>query len=71
MSLAIWTPRGERVVGLLDRAERAAGLHQRDRWDGRNGRGVTCMSGVYVAELTVELDDGTRERLLRTLAVVR
>jgi hypothetical protein len=71
ITLRIWTARGERVATLLDGASRGAGLHQGDAWDGRNGRGAVVVNGVYVAELVAELDDGTRERLLRRVAVVR
>jgi hypothetical protein len=71
VSLRIWTPRGEPVASLIDGAPRAAGLHQDDAWDGRNGRGRTVANGVYLAELVVELDGGGSHRLLRKVAVVR
>jgi hypothetical protein len=71
VTLRIWTPRGEAVASLLDGAARAAGLHQDDAWDGRNGRGRTVTNGVYLAELVVELDQGGSHRLLRKVAVVR
>ncbi len=71
VSLAIWTARGERVATLLDGEARAAGLHQSDVWNGRNGRGALVQPGVYVAELTVRLDDGRSEQLRRKVAVVR
>lgn len=71
VSLALWTPRGERVVVLLDERALVAGLHQDVSWDGRNGRGQAVVNGVYLAELTVRYDDGDRERLLRKVAVVR
>jgi hypothetical protein len=71
VTLRIWTPRGERVTSLLEDAPRAAGLHQSDVWDGRNGRGDVVANGVYVAELIVHLDGGGGQRLLRKLAVVR
>ncbi len=71
VSLRIWTPRGEAVIDLLREDDRAAGLHQDVRWDGRNGRGHVVRNGVYLAELTVRYGDGNRERLLRKVAVVR
>ena len=71
VTLRLWSARGERVIGLLDDAPRAAGLHQQDVWDGRNGRGLLVTNGVYVAELIVRLDDGTHRRLIRKVAVVR
>jgi hypothetical protein len=71
VTLAIWTARGERVVTLLDDAPRAAGLHQEDRWDGRNGAGAGVVDGVYIADLTVKTDDGRVERLRRKVGVVR
>jgi len=71
VSLRIFTARGEPVRTVLDAEARASGLHQDDAWDGRNGRGAVVTNGVYVAELTVRLDDGTERRLLRRVAVVR
>jgi uncharacterized repeat protein (TIGR01451 family) len=71
VTLRIFTPRGEPVATPVADADRAAGLHQDDRWDGRNGRGVAVQSGVYVAELRVTFGDGREERLLRKVAVVR
>jgi hypothetical protein len=71
VSLHILSARGEEVVTLLDGAQRQAGLHQEDRWDGRNGRGATVYNGVYVAELTARFDDGTSQQVRRKVAVVR
>jgi len=71
VSLRLWSARGERVISLLDDAARGAGLHQTDAWDGRNGRGNVVTNGVYVAELIVHLDNGTNQRLIRKVAVVR
>jgi hypothetical protein len=71
VSLRLLTPHGEPVATLLDGAVRAAGLHQEDRWDGRNGRGEPVFNGVYLAELSVRFDDGASDRLLRKVAVVR
>ncbi|HYM82003.1 MAG TPA: DNRLRE domain-containing protein [Candidatus Limnocylindria bacterium] len=71
VSLRILTPRGVSVATLLDGVARAPGLHQDDRWDGRNGSGSVVANGVYVAELSVRYDDGTDERELRKVAVVR
>jgi hypothetical protein len=50
---------------------RPAGLQLADVWDGRNGAGARVQHGVYVAELTVRLDDGRSERLRRKVAVIR
>ena len=71
VTLRLLTPHGESVVTLLDGVSRAAGLHQDDRWDGRNGRGDVVRNGVYLAELVVEYSNGSRERVLRKVAVVR
>ncbi len=71
VDLTIWTPRGERVARLLENASLSSGLHQDLAWDGRNGRGAVVTNGVYVAELVARLDDGTSERLLRKVMVVR
>lgn len=72
VTLRIWTARGERVASVLDDAPRAAGLHQADAWDGRNGRGDVVTNGVYVAEIVVKPDGGgASQRLMRKVAVVR
>jgi len=71
VSLRIWTPRGEPVVTLLQDRSMNDGLHQDLTWDGRNGRGDPVRNGVYLAELTVDYDDGSQARLLRKVAVVR
>jgi len=71
VSLRILTLRGDTVAWLLRNTNRAAGLQQQDLWTGQNGRGLVVVNGVYLAELSVELADGTRERLLRKVAVVR
>jgi hypothetical protein len=71
VSLRILTPRGVPVATLIDGASRGAGLHQVDRWDGRNGAGAVVLNGIYVAELAVSYDDGISERHVRKVAVVR
>jgi hypothetical protein len=71
VTLRVLTPRGELVATLIDRAARAAGQQQSDRWDGRNGKGGVVLNGVYVAELEIHFDDGTSRLLRRKLAVVR
>ncbi len=71
VTLRIWTSRGDEVLTLLSNVSRNAGLHQEDQWDGRNGRGIAVVNGVYVAELSVRFADGSADRVLRKLAVVR
>jgi len=71
VTLKLYTPHGEAVATVVDGEQRAAGFHQTDTWDGTNGRGETVRNGVYLAEIVVEYADGTRERLLRKVAVVR
>lgn len=71
VTLALWTVRGDKVATLLDEAPLAAGLHQETEWDGRNGLGAVVVNGAYVAEIRVRYDDGTAERQLRKVAVVR
>lgn len=71
VSLRIMTAHWRPVATVLDRERRVAGLYQDDRWDGLNGEGVPVQNGVYVAELVVEFADGTRERHLRKVAVLR
>jgi len=71
VSLRILPPHGETVATLLEAAPRGAGVHEADRWDGRNGRGDVVLNGVYVAELDVRLDGGGGQVLRRKVAVVR
>lgn len=71
VTLRIWTPAGERVATVAEGAARAAGVVQLDRWTGRNGTGRIVRNGVYVAELIADYADGTSERVLRKVGVVR
>jgi hypothetical protein len=71
VSLTIWTALGDKVITIVSRASRGAGIQASDRWDGKNGEGHLVMNGVYLAELIAEYDDGGRERLLRKVAVAR
>jgi len=71
VTLRIRTARGESVTTIRSDESRGAGLYQDDVWDGRNGRGVAVVNGVYIAELIVRYQDGQSERLLRKVAVVR
>ena len=71
VTLRILTPRSEAVATLARDAARPAGMNESDVWDGRNGSGDVVRNGVYVAELSVQYENGTRERLLRKVAVVR
>jgi hypothetical protein len=71
VTLRLWTLRNDEVRTLLDGVTRTAGLQQLDTWDGRNGRGDVVRNGVYVADLVVRYDDGSQERVLRKVAVLR
>jgi len=71
ITLRVLSARGEPVITLRSDEPRNAGLYQDDIWNGRNARGTTVVNGVYLAELMVTYDDGTSERLLRKIAVVR
>jgi hypothetical protein len=71
VSLEIWSVRGKRVLTILEDLPLGAGLHQNETWDGRNGRGNVVVNGVYLAEIRVAFDDGSSERHLRKVAVVR
>lgn len=71
ITLSIWTAVGDKVATLLSSVSRAPGLHQEDRWDGRNGAGHAVVNGVYVAELIAHYPDGKSERILRKVAVAR
>ncbi|RKZ17785.1 hypothetical protein DRQ50_04630, partial [bacterium] len=71
VTLRILTPHGKLVTTLLENVSRGADFHQSDRWSGVNGNGQVVRNGVYIAELVVDFADGTRERVLRKVAVVR
>jgi uncharacterized repeat protein (TIGR01451 family) len=71
VSLEIFTPHGEKVADICSNARREQGVHHLDVWDGRNGNGHVVNNGVYLAVLNVRFDDGSSERLLRKVAVVR
>jgi len=71
VTLRILTPTGEGVATLVADGARPAGMNQTDLWDGRNGQGSVVRNGVYVAELSVNFADGTRDHVRRKVAVVR
>jgi hypothetical protein len=71
VTLRILTPGGDGVATLVSGGARPAGMNQSDLWDGRNGKGSVVRNGVYIAELTVEFADGSRDQARRKVAVVR
>ncbi len=71
VNLRIMTPHGELVTTILQNEFRAAGFYQDDLWLGYNGNGSPVHNGVYLAELIVKYNDGSQERILRKVAVVR
>ncbi len=71
INLRIMTPHGELVTTILQNEQRPAGFYQSDLWQGYNGNGSPVQNGVYLAELVVQYSDGTKERILRKVAVVR
>ncbi len=71
VSLRLLTPHGELVATILKNEPRPAGFFQTDVWTGHNGNGTAVHNGVYLAEIVAEYSDGTRERVLRKVAVVR
>ena len=71
VTIRVYTATGDAVATLLDATTRGPGMVQSDLWDGRNGGGHIVRNGVYIAELSVEYDDGSRERVLRKVAVLR
>jgi hypothetical protein len=59
------------VTELLRNEARPAGFYQNDVWSGLNGNGNPVHNGVYLAEIVAEFSDGSRQRILRKVAVVR
>ncbi len=70
-TLKLITGHAKPVLTVINDEFRAAGLYQQDQWGGRNGRGIVVQNGVYIAELTVVYQDGTKDRIRRKVAVVR
>jgi len=52
VQLAVYDMLGRRITSLLD-AKRLAGSHT-VRWDGRDGLGVPCSSGIYICRIEVQ-----------------
>jgi hypothetical protein len=71
VNLRLMTPHGELVATVIQDEARSAGFYQTDTWPGLNGNGVPVHNGVYLAEIVVQYADGSRERILRKVAVVR
>ncbi len=71
VNLRILTPHGRLVRNLINDESRTAGFYQDDLWDGTNGNGRPVNNGVYLAEITARFIDGTTQRILRKVAVVR
>jgi uncharacterized repeat protein (TIGR01451 family) len=71
VTLRLWSVRGKGVKTLIDGVPLAAGVHQETTWDGRNGRGDVVVNGVYFAEIAASFDDGTSQRHVLKVAVVR
>ena len=40
-------------------------------WDGRNANGLWAVSGIYLLRIEVRYTDGSKERLMRKVAVIR
>ena len=71
VSLKLLTAYSRTVVSVIENEMRPAGLYQEDTWDGRNGHGTVVQNGVYIAELVAVYADGSEDRQLRKVAVVR
>jgi len=50
VTLVLYDVAGRRVRTLLDRESRPAGAHTVE-WDGRDGKGASVSSGVYIARI--------------------
>jgi hypothetical protein len=60
---------GDLIKTIVD-ADTPVGL-QETAWDGRNEQGRQVLSGVYLGCIEIRYTDGTRDRLVRKLALVR
>jgi hypothetical protein len=71
VSLSLWTARGDKVRDVLDGVPLAQGLHQDTVWDGLNGDRRVVVSGAYIAQIDVAYEDGSHDRAIRKVAIVR
>ena len=70
VTLRVFTLTGAGVKTIIDNEYLTRGLYQDYYWDGRNGKGMDVLNGVYYLVLDVTTSDGTH-RYMRKVAVVR
>ena len=68
--LAIYTVTGQVVATILDAADAEPGYHEIS-WDGRDSRGESVASGVYVCRLRFEGEGGLEQAKSMLMAIVR
>jgi hypothetical protein len=71
VTIKIYTVIGDLVITLLDNVFKSKGMHQEDTWDGRNGIGEVVLNGVYFCQIKVNYINGTSDKKVRKIAVVR
>ncbi|MDI6735101.1 MAG: hypothetical protein QME42_02745 [bacterium] len=71
VTIKIYTVIGDIVITLLEDSFKSSGMHQEDRWDGRNGVGDVVLNGVYFCQIKVNYLAGGSDKKVRKIAVVR
>jgi hypothetical protein len=71
IEIEIFTITGESVLMVTAGQHKGTGVHQDERWNGRNGRGLTVVPGTYYCRITARYSDGRVEVARRKVAVIR
>lgn len=71
VTIKIYTVIGDLVITLLQDSFKSKGMHQEDRWDGKNGVGEIVLNGVYFCQIKVNYITGVSDKKIRKIAVIR
>lgn len=71
VTIKIYTVIGDIVITLLENSFKFSGMHQEDKWNGRNGVGDVVLNGVYFCQIKVNYLNGGSDKKVCKIAVVR
>lgn len=71
VTIKIYTVIGDLVITLLQDSFKSKGMHQEDRWDGRNGVNEIVLNGIYFCQIKVNYIIGGSDKKIRKIAVIR